>query len=281
MGPSTAEPIVITGATGTIGGASAASLAAQGHSAVLVVRDAQRGAEARARILQASPGIRIEIAVYDLSLMNSVRAATASILALSSKLAGLIHCGAVFTRDRHETSEGFEVMFATNHLGPFLLTEGLLPALKAGSPSRVIPISAPSTTELDFADLQSSRKFTAFTAFGATKTANLLFAYELARRMQGSKVISNVFFPGVVRSRLMAEAPAVVRGLAGLAGKRPEEATLALATLATDPSLESTTGKIFKLTKLSDSSGYSRDPEVHRQLWEASERLVASGTNAG
>jgi len=279
MGPSAAAPIVITGATGTIGGAAAASLAAQGHPAVLVVRDAQRGAEVRARILQSLPGIRIEIAVCDLSLMNSVRTATASILARSSKLAGLIHCGAVFTRDRRETPEGFEVMFATNHLGPFLLTQGLLPALKAGSPSRVITVSAPSTTELDFADLQSSRKFSAFNAFGATKTANLLFAYELARRMQGSKVTSNVFFPGVVKSRLMAEAPAVVRGLASLAGKRPEEVALALASLATDPSLESTTGRFYKLTKLSESSAYSRDPEVQRQLWQASERLVASRTS--
>jgi NAD(P)-dependent dehydrogenase (short-subunit alcohol dehydrogenase family) len=189
-------------------------------------------------------------------------------------LARLIHCAAVFVRERRVSPEGFELMFATNHLGPFLLTRGLLSALRAGALSRVVTVSAPSTTELDFSDLQSSRKFSAFNAFGATKTANLLFAYELARRLDGTGVTSNVFFPGVVRSKLMRDAPAVVRGLAGLAGKRPEEVGTALAWFALDPSLDGVTGRFFKLTKESDSSEYSRDPANQRRLWEESEQLT-------
>jgi len=274
--PASPMAFVVTGATGAIGGAVATILAHQGHTVILPVRNLPSGQEVRARILQESPRSSVEVVGCDLSRMDSVRQAAAAIVSTHSSLAGLIHCAAVFTKTRQVTLEGFELMFATNHLGPFLLTRELLSSLQAGAPSRVVTVSAPSTTELDFDDLQSTQKFSSFGAFGATKTANLLFAYELARRSSGTNVTSNVFFPGVVKSKLMQEAPAVVRGLAGLASKRPEEAGSALAWLATDPSLSQTTGQFFKLTKRSDSSGYSRDPGVQQRLWAASERLVTN-----
>lgn len=226
-------------------------------------------------ILRQFPQARVDTMLADLSSLSSTRNAAEMIGSSNSQLNGLIHCAAIFARERRLTPEGFELMFATNHLGPFLLTLRLLPALRAGAPSRVITVSAPSTTELDFSDLQSSQKFGAFKAFGATKTANLLFAYELARRLEGTGVTSNVFFPGVVRSKLMNDAPAVVRGLAGMAGKKADDAGSSLAWFALDPSLERITGKFYKLSKESDSSKYSRDPVVQRRLWEESERLVS------
>ncbi|HYA54828.1 MAG TPA: SDR family NAD(P)-dependent oxidoreductase [Thermoplasmata archaeon] len=277
-GAAPTEPIVVTGSTGSIGGAAAKSLAAQGRSLILLARDPAKGADVREQILHASHGVEVEVVPCDLSSMSSVRTAAAAITSHHPKLGGLIHCAAVFAKERRETPDGFELMFATNHLGPFLVTRELLGPLRAGAPSRVLTVSAPSTTELDFEDLQSARKFGSLTAFGATKTANLLFAYALAHRMAGTGVTSNVFFPGLVRSKLMQEAPAIVRGLAGLAARKPEEAGSALAWLAVDPALGETTGRFFKLRKPDDSSAYSRDAGVQQRLWDVSERLLGVGS---
>jgi NAD(P)-dependent dehydrogenase (short-subunit alcohol dehydrogenase family) len=274
-GPADHGAIVVTGATGAIGGATATALVRHGQRVVLVARDERRLADARRALVSGPDADRVRTAPCDLARPDSVRAAAAAIRSENPSLAGLVHCAAVFVRARRETPEGFELMFATNHLGPFLLTRELLPALCAGAPSRVIAVSAPSTTPMDFADLQSSREFSPLRAFGATKTANLLFAYELARRSDGTDVTSNAFFPGVVRSKLMREAPAIVRGFAGLAGKGPEPAGTALAWLALDPSLEGVTGTFYKLRKASESGRYSRDPTVQRELWETTETLLS------
>jgi retinol dehydrogenase-14 len=266
---------VVTGGTGAIGGATATGLVRQGQRVVLVAHDERRLTEARRALAPGPEADRVQTVPCDLARPESVRAAAATLRSGSPTLGGLVPCAAVFVRTRRETPEGFELMFATNHLGTLLLTRELLPRLSAGAPSRVITVSAPSTTPLDFTDLQSSRGFSPLRAFGATKTANLLFAYELARRSEGTGVTSNVFFPGVVRSKLMREAPAIVRGFAGLAGRGPEPAGSALAWLALDPSLDDVSGKFYKLRTPGESAPYSRDPAVQRELWETSEMLLA------
>jgi NAD(P)-dependent dehydrogenase (short-subunit alcohol dehydrogenase family) len=241
---------------------------------VLLAREPRKAARTRDVILERSANAEVEVLPCDLASLESVRMAAGTFVAAHPRLDGLAHCAAVFLRRREVTAEGHERMLATNHLGPFLLTERLLPALQAGAPARVVTVTAPSTTELDFADLESSHRFRPLHAFGATKSANLLFAYELARRTQGSGITSNAFFPGVVKSGLMREAPAVVRGLANLAGKRPDEAGEALAWLLVDPSVADVTGRFYKGREPTESSPYSRDPAVQRRLWEESERLA-------
>lgn len=274
-GTGSERTFVVTGATGAIGGAAATTLTQQGHRVVLLLRDEGRAQQLPSALRTPASSGGIETIIGDLSRMASIRAAAATIRSAHPTLDGVIHCAAVFTRHRETTPEGLEKMFATNHLGPFLLTLELLPLLRAGGPSRVVTVSAPSTTELDFSDLQSAQKFSALRAFGASKTANLLFAYALARREAAARVASNVFFPGLVKSGLMKDAPAVVRGLAGLAAKRPEEVAPALVRLATDPALATETGKFYKLTKEEETSKYSRNEEIQLRLWEISERLVA------
>jgi NAD(P)-dependent dehydrogenase (short-subunit alcohol dehydrogenase family) len=211
--------------------------------------------------------------------MKSVRQAAADLLNRLPRVDALVHSAAVFLPERRVTPEGFETMFATNHLGPYLLTNLLLDRLRGSARSRVITVSAPSTSEIDFEDLQGERKWSALTQFGRTKMANLLFAYGLGRRETPSLLTSNVLFPGLVKSGLMRNANAAVRGLSGLMSKPPEAAGNALAWLATDPGVGDLSGKFYKLTKPDDSNEYSRDPSNQDRLWALSAQLAGLASN--
>src|SRR5207245_5823867 len=147
---------MVTGATGALGKATASEFARRGATVVAVSRDEGRGRALLASVRQASGAGSVELLVADLSDLRSVRTLAKSFGASHDRLGILVNNAAVFKRRRIETADGFELMFATNFLGPFLLTNLLAPALRAGAPSRVITVSAPTTTELDFADLQSS-----------------------------------------------------------------------------------------------------------------------------
>src|SRR5207249_5940135 len=122
------------------------------------------------------------------------------------------------------TPDGLETMFATNHLGPLLLTNLLLEELKRSADARVINVTAPSTTKLNFDDLQGEKKFSALSAFGASKMCNLLFTYELARRLAGTGLTANAFHPGLMKTDLLNEAPGMVRWLSHLFATSPERA---------------------------------------------------------
>jgi len=266
--------IVISGATGAVGGAAATALANGGHQLVLLGRDPNRLSEAARTLHAARGGSAVETVVCDLSSLGSVRNAASELGARFARIDALVHSAAVFLRDRRMTAEGNEAMLATNHLGPFLLTNLLLERLRASAPARVVVVSAPSTTELDFEDLQGEKRWGALTQFGRSKMANLLFAYALARRQPVTQVTSNVLFPGLVKSGLMKDANAAVRGLSGMMSRSPEAAGNALAWLTVDPSLATTSGQFYKLAKLDRSNAYSHDAAVQDRLWSESERLV-------
>jgi len=269
------DPIsVVTGATGALGKASAIRLARQGGIVVLVSRDRPRGETVANEVRRQSGNDRVEVLLADLSVMESVRSAAQELLSRHDSVNVLLNAAAVFTRERRATSEGLELMFATNVLGPFLLTNLLLPALRRGTPSRILTVSAPSTSPLDFADLMGEREFRPFHAFGATKTADMLFAYELARRVEPAGVTSNVVHPGLMKSDLMREASAPMRVIFRMMSRRPDRAADAVVELVTSSAFDRATGRFYKGTKLSDSSPYSRDPENQRRLWAEASKLT-------
>jgi len=270
--------IVITGATGAVGGAAASALAKGGHRLVLLGRDSNRLTIATRTLLDARQGLTVETAVCDLSSLVSVRGVASDLISRFPRIDAVVSSAAVFSPGRKLTPENLETMFVTNHLGPYLLTNLLLDRLRASAPSRVITVSAPSTSEMDFEDLQGALKWSALTQFGRTKMANLLFAYGLARRVPASQVTSNVLFPGLVKSGLMRNANAAVRGLSGLMSKSPEAAGNALAWLAVDPAVGGASGRFYKLTKLDDSNAYSRDPSNQDRLWTMSAHLAGLAT---
>jgi len=263
---------LVTGATGAIGGAVARELSARPGVVVLLARDSARGEATRNAL--SSGKAQVELLTCDISNPASVRDAARAFLTTHSSLNLLVNTAAIFERQRHVTPEGRELMFATNHLGPFLLTNLLLPALGAGAPSRVITVSAPASTRLDFGDLDGLRRFSAFHAFGASKSANLLFTGGLARRTAAAGITPVAFHPGIVKSGLMRDAPALARFITALAGRPPARAASALVKLGTDPALRLEAGGFYKLDRPARAPTYSREGSVQEQLWAASAKLV-------
>jgi NAD(P)-dependent dehydrogenase (short-subunit alcohol dehydrogenase family) len=186
----------------------------------------------------------------------------------------VVHCAAVYNARRTVTDDGFETMFATNVLGAFLLTNLLLEQLRASGSARVIVLTAPSTVRLDFDDLQGERRFRSLTAFGATKAADLLFTFELARRLEGTGVTANAVHPGLVRTNLMRQSPAPLRWATRLLSAPPERAAATITPLALAPEYASQTGRFYRAGREIEPPPYTRDPEVAKRLWEVCASLT-------
>lgn len=188
-------------------------------------------------------------------------------------------------RQRTVTVDGFEEMFAANHLGPFLLThlllERLQAAVQADGSARVLNITAPSTVQLNFEDLQGERNFNSLNAFGATKMANLLFIFELARRLENTGITANAIHPGLARSGLMKEAFILMRLITQLASSPPEKVTSAILQAATAPEFASTSGKFLHNGKEIEVPAYAHDRTAQQRLWERSEALTGLTSTKG
>jgi NAD(P)-dependent dehydrogenase (short-subunit alcohol dehydrogenase family) len=265
---------LVTGASSGLGKAIASALARRGATVVLACRDQARGEAARADIISATGGLDVDLVLVDLSQQSSVRHAADIVIAKYERLDVLVNNAAVYVPRRTTTPEGLETMFATNHLGPFLLTNLLLDRLKASAPARILVITAPSTTQLNFDDLQSEQRFSPLWAFGATKMANLLFTYELARRLEGTGVTGNAVHPGIVKTNLMRGAPLPIRWLSRLGAMPPEKAAVAIADLAASRDVDAVTGKFFKGMQVIESSPYSHNQDVQHRLWDVSAALT-------
>ena len=268
---------LVTGASSGLGKATAKKLAIMGATVVMGCRDKNKGEAALAETKAESGSNAVELLPLDLSAMESVRGAAKEFGAKHDRLDVLINNAGVYKSHRELTVDSFETMFATNHLGPFLFTNLLLGTIKSSAPARILNISAPSTTKLDFDDLQGEKKFSSLHAFGASKMCNLLFTYELARRLEGTKVTCNVIHPGLMKSNLMREANPFLRFFFSLASSSPEKAAETVAYYASASEVEHENGHFFKGRKAATSSEYSRDPEVQSRLWNVSLQLTKSG----
>lgn len=271
---------LVTGATSGIGRALAEALARAGLTVAIVARDAGRGERARAGIASATGNERVELFVGDLSDMASVRHVAAVVAGSHPTLDLLLHCAAVYVRRRIITADGLETMFATNVLGPFLLTNLLLDRLRMGGSARVLILTAPSTSRLDFDDLQGERRFRSLSAFGASKAADLLVTFELARRLEGTGVTANAVHPGLVRTNLMRQAPAPLRWATRLVSSPPERAAAAIVPLALSPEFGGMNGRFFKGEREIEPPAYTRDPEIARRLWDVCTSLTGAGQGA-
>jgi NAD(P)-dependent dehydrogenase (short-subunit alcohol dehydrogenase family) len=273
--------VLVTGATSGIGRAVAEALAAAGTTVGIVARDAARGEQTRSAIAAATGSAQVTLFVGDLSDLTSVRRLADAVATAYPALDVLIHCAAIYTPRRTSTVDGLETMFATNLVGPFLLTSLLLDRLRAAAAGRILVLSAPSTVRLNFEDLQSEGRFQSLTAFGATKSADLVFAFELARRLRGTRVTANAVHPGLVRSNLMRGAPAPLRWATWLASRSPARAATSIVSLALAPEFEGVSGRFFHRGREIEPPPYSLDPEVGVRLWEATARLAGLPESSG
>ena len=265
---------VVTGATRGIGRAVAEGLAQRGATVVLVARHPEEGAKA-AQEIAAGSLVPPVIVTADLSSQQSVRKAAAELGRLFPRLHVLINNAGVFPRRREVTADGVELQFAVNHLAYFLLANLLLDRLRAGSPSRIINVAsaAHDGAQIDFEDLQGHRSYNGSRAYSQSKLANILFTYELARRVAGSGITVNCLHPGVIGTRLLADymgVPLAGRALASTFGAKPERGAETIIYLATSPEAENVTGRYFENKRPVRSSRESYDEATARRLWEIS-----------
>jgi NAD(P)-dependent dehydrogenase (short-subunit alcohol dehydrogenase family) len=270
---------VVTGATSGIGKAAAAELARRGAQVILVGRDRGRGEATAAELASAGPlPPRLEIA--DLSAMAQVRA-LAERLAELDRIDVLINNAGLVAGRRRVTADGYEEVFAVNHLAPFLLTSLLLDKLKASAPARVITVTsdAHAGARLDLDNPQPVEGWESWRAYANSKLANILFTRELARRLEGTRVTANCAHPGVVRSGFGREARFPIR--VGLTLARPfllspERGAATIVYLATSPEVASATGGYYVKSQLREPSAAARDNAAASRLWQVSEELTTS-----
>jgi NAD(P)-dependent dehydrogenase (short-subunit alcohol dehydrogenase family) len=272
---------VVTGANRGIGRATAEGLAHLGASLILVCRRREDG-EAVSREIAASGWPAPVVVGADLSSQASIRQAASEIQARYPRLHVLVNNAGVISRRREVTVDGLEMQFAVNHLGYFLLTNLLLSQLRAGAPSRIVNVSSGvhSHATLDFADLQSERGYEPKEVYSRTKLANILFTYELSRRLGAAGVTVNCLTPGVVATRMLGDymgAPPG-SGVDSTFGATPEEGAETSVYLAASPEVEGVTGKYFVGKRPAASSRESHDEAAARRLWEVSERLTGLST---
>lgn len=262
--------VVVSGATGAIGSATAEVLARRGARVVLMARPSDR-LNALVQRLGGNDS-RISSVPVDLSSMSSVRLAAREMNRAGGRIDALINIAAVFVPRYKKTVDGFELMLATNYFGPFLLSNLLRDRLLGGG--RVITVAAPSNTRVDMERLFSKDSFDALHTFGATKALDLMFTFELARRAKRWDVRANAFHPGLVRSELMRDAPRPVRILSRLISGSADRAGQDLADLAISPAHSGTTGWFFKGTRRLEPPRSTMDEALQAAVWRRSAELV-------
>ena len=275
----TGRVCVVTGASRGIGRAAAEQLGALGATLVLIARRPEDGEAVADAVAGGSAAPRPEVVGADLSVQADVRAAAATIRERHPQIHVLINNAGVIVRQREVTADGLERQFAVNHLAYFLLTRLLLDRLEEGAPSRIVNVTsgAHQGGTLDLNDLQSERRYDPVRVYGRTKLANILFTYELARRLEGTGVTANCVHPGVIATKLLLDymnLPVVGGALARTFGASPEKAATAIVHLAASAEVELVTGTYFDGRRVTRSSPASYDETLARRLWEASERLT-------
>ncbi|MHB8688738.1 MAG: SDR family NAD(P)-dependent oxidoreductase [Candidatus Dormibacteraceae bacterium] len=262
--------VVISGATGEVGSATAVALARRGARVVLMARPSER-LDALVERLGGADN-RISKLPVDLASMRSVRAAARELNSAGLRIDALLNVAAVFVTSYQKTPDGFEQMLATNYFGPFLLTNLLRDRLLGGG--RVITVTAPSTTRVNMERLFSRKDFDAMHTFGATKALDLMFTFELARRAKRWDVRANAFHPGLVRSMLMRDAPSPIRVFARLMSRPAARAGEDLADLAISPAHAGTTGWFFKGARRIEPPRSVTDEVAQANLWRRTAELV-------
>ena len=282
-GPMAGKTCILTGANTGIGKATALGLAKMGATVVMVCRSLERGEAAMAEIKRGSGNDSVSLLLADLSSRAAIHRLAADFKAKYPNLHVLINNAGIIPKKRTVAEDGLETQFAVNHVAYFLLTNLLLDQLKASAPSRIINVSSQvhNGASIDFDDLQSERSYSPTRVYGWTKLANVLFTYELAHRLEGTRVTVNCLHPGTVATNMLADyMPGGLRFMAKMIGVSSEEGARTSLFLATSPEVEGVSGKYFVNQGAVHSSKASYDKTAARRLWQVSAELTGLPVSA-
>jgi NAD(P)-dependent dehydrogenase (short-subunit alcohol dehydrogenase family) len=271
--------VLITGANSGVGFAAAQVLAQRGARVLMLCRDRGRGEDARAQLRTIATGPAPRLYLADLASQHEIRRVAEEIRDDHAHIDVLLNnAGGVFNK-RELTVDGIERTTATNHLAPFLLTNLLLEAVLAAPRGRVVTVASEvHAKRIDFANLQSERGHQFFKAYQRSKLCNILFAFELSRRLQGTSATSNAVSPGPSRTRFGDN----LTGAAGVLPKvmkrmpvfgSPEKGAQTLVYAATAAELDGASGRFFLKSKEYETKPVTHDRELAVRLWRHSEQL--------
>ena len=273
--------VIVTGANTGIGKENVIDLAKRGAKVYIACRDIKRGEEALKEIKERSQSNKVFFLQLDLASLDSVREFSKKFHSLESKLHILINNAGVVMNKRILTKDDFEMTFATNHLGHFLLTNLLLDLIKAAAPSRIINVSSVGHTYSDINrdNLMGEKSFGSFKAYAQSKLANVLFSRELSKKLAGSGVTVNSCHPGAVRTEIFRNMNQIlikylVGPLVGPFVKTPLEGAQTQIRLAVDPELEKITGKYFADCEEAIISKHAENDDTAEWLYKKSIELV-------
>lgn len=280
MGDLSEKTIMVTGATAGIGKVTALRLAEIGATVVGVGRNPAKceAVSEEIRLLTGNP--RVEFLVCDLALLARVRRLAEEFRKRHGRLDVLVNNVGGFFFRRQVTAEGIEMTFALNHLSYFLLTNLLLDLILAAPSARIVNVSSQAhySGVLNLDDLEMKRWYNGWKAYAQSKQANVLFTYELARRLNGTEVAVNALHPGFVATQFGHNNGLIVRlGIRltqAVSGRTPEEGARTSVYLASSPEVDGVTGKYFVDCQPRRSSPASYDPELAQRLWAASESMT-------
>ena len=270
---------LVTGATSGIGKAAARELARLGATVVVAGRNPEKTAATVQDIRRQTGNPSVDFLLADLSSQQQVRRLAEEFKGRYPRLEVLVNNAGAIMLSRRQSVDGIEMTFALNHLSYFLLTGLLLDSLIDSSPSRVVNVSsiAHQKATIDFEDLQGTQRYRGMRAYGRSKLANLLFTFELARRLEGTGVTANAVHPGLVATGLLTN-----NGLAGrlinlglrVAGKGVAAGAETVVYLAASPGVAGVTGQYFVERKPVASSQASRDAATAGRLWRISAEMT-------
>ncbi len=280
------KTVLITGGTGGIGRAAVIGLASMGARVGITGRDRARAERAAAAIARESGNSAVDVFVSDMSSQAEDRRLAGEVLSAYPRLDVLLNNVGGFWAHRHVTADGLEHTFALNHLAPFLLTSLLRERLIASAPARVVTVSsgAQAMGKIDFDDLMGERKYSGPRAYNQSKLANVMFTYELARRLETTGVTATALHPGLTATAFSAEDPA--RAMAPVVVvlrpfmRSPELGADTAVYLSSSPEAEGVTGRYFANRKAKKSHKSSYDTATTARLWRVSADLVGLPVDA-
>jgi NAD(P)-dependent dehydrogenase (short-subunit alcohol dehydrogenase family) len=279
------KTVLITGGNSGIGRHTALELARLGARVVFTSRNLRKGDVARAEIREAANTKLVDCTELDLASFASIEKFAKQFLAKYERLDVLVLNAGLMLDRRSTTAEGFETTFGVNHLGHFRLMQLLRERVVASAPARILVVSSGVHKQagdgLDFDDLMLEKSYTGLKAYSRSKLANILFANELARQLEGTGVVVNSLHPGAVRTGFGGsddiKAPLV--RLAFMIGRpfmlSPERGAATMIYLASSPEVEGKTGGYYQRSKLAQTSAAAQDRAAAERLWQVSEALVA------
>jgi retinol dehydrogenase 12 len=270
---------LVTGATSGIGLVTAEALARKGATVIVVGRNPSRGAAMVHRIQQETRNPAVELMLADLSNQAQVRQLASEVQRRFDHLDVLVNNAGAFFGQRQVSTEGIEMTFALNHLAYFLLTDLLLDRLKASASARIVNVSSEAHrgSRLDFSNLQGQHRYRGWRAYAQSKLANILFTYELARRLEGTGVVTNALHPGFVATnfgRNNRGLTAMLWRMLQLAAISPQRGAETIIYLASAPEVMGISGKYFVKKKAVGSSEASYNRAAAERLWQVSTELT-------